>query len=308
MPAIHISRSIDVDATPEKVYEIVSNFHHWRPWSPWLIAEPEAKVSVAEDGKYYEWEGQRTGVGNMTVTDSTAPSRVDYDLEFLKPWKSSAKVSFDCRAKSGGGTTVSWNMDTSLPFYLFWMKNSMIAYLNSDYDRGLAMLKEYVEDGAVSSQLEFLGYGEYPGTAYVGITTATTQADVGPQMNADLTKLAKHQEEGVFSASGAPFSIYHKFDMVKNQVNYTIALPVAEAPASLPAGLKAGSIPATRTYTLRHVGPYKHLGNAWSALVMMQRGKEFKVQRGIHPFEVYGNAPGEVPDEELITDIHFAVK
>ena len=184
----------------------------------------------------------------------------------------------------------------------------MIAYLSSDYDRGLEMLKEYVERGEVTSKLEFQGYGEFPGTAYVGITTSTNQANVGPQMSADLTKLAKLQEDGVFQANGAPFSIYHKFDMVKDQINYTVALPIADAPSNLPAGLKVGNIPATKTYTLRHVGPYKHLGNAWSALVMMQRGKEFKVHRNIHPFEVYGNDPAEVPAEELITDIHFAVK
>jgi effector-binding domain-containing protein/uncharacterized protein YndB with AHSA1/START domain len=308
MPAVNISRSIDVDATPEKVYEIVSDFHHWRPWSPWLIAEPEAQVSIAEDGKYYEWAGKRTGAGNMTVTNSTAPNRVDYDLEFLKPWKSSAKVSFRCQANPGGGTKVTWKMDSSLPFFLFWMKKSMTAYLNSDYDRGLQLLKEYVERGEVTSKLEFQGYGEYPGTAYVGITTSTTQANVGPQMSADLTQLAKIQEEGVFQSNGAPFCIYHKFDMVKDQINYTVALPISEAPSDLPTGFKVGNIPATKTYTLRHVGPYKHLGNAWSALVMMQRGKEFNVKRNIHPFEVYENDPAEVPSEELITDIHFALK
>jgi hypothetical protein len=40
----------------------------------------------------------------------------------------------------------------------------------------------------------------------------------------------------------------------------------------------------------------------------MQRAKEFKQKKGFHPFETYVNMPGEVPDTELITDIHFGIK
>jgi effector-binding domain-containing protein len=40
---------------------------------------------------------------------------------------------------------------------------------------------------------------------------------------------------------------------------------------------------------------------------MMQRNKEFKYRKGIDPFEVYLNMPGEVPNEQLVTEIHFPV-
>ena len=73
-------------------------------------------------------------------------------------------------------------------------------------------------------------------------------------------------------------------------------------------GIKSGEIPATKVHTLRHVGSYVHLGNAWTTLYSMQRNKEFKSAKGIHPFETYVNMPGQVPDKDLITDIHFPVK
>jgi effector-binding domain-containing protein len=40
---------------------------------------------------------------------------------------------------------------------------------------------------------------------------------------------------------------------------------------------------------------------------MMQRGKEFKHRKGIDPFEVYMNMPGQVSEEQLVTEIHFPV-
>jgi len=69
-----------------------------------------------------------------------------------------------------------------------------------------------------------------------------------------------------------------------------------------------GSIPETNVHIVRHVGAYTHLGGAWSAQMNMQRGKEFAMKRGIHPFEWYHNMPGEVEDKDLITDICFAAK
>ena len=40
----------------------------------------------------------------------------------------------------------------------------------------------------------------------------------------------------------------------------------------------------------------------------MQRSKTFKLNKRIDPFETYLNNPGEVPDRELVTEVHFPVK
>ena len=307
MPKTHVSKSIEIQAPPEKVFNTLNNFNHWSPWSPWLICEPEAMVKVAEDAKFYEWEGKRIGSGNMQITAENPHSTIDYDLMFLKPWKSKAKVRFKL-IPEGEHTRATWIMDSSLPFFMFWMKRSMEAFIGMDFDRGLNMLKEYIEDGEVKSELKFVGKGSYPGCNYVGIKRDCTVSEVGKLMSADFDQLKDlaHANEG--SLAGEPFSIYHKWDPVKQRVSYTAGFPVDNLPQNLPAGMITGSIPATETYTLRHIGPYQHLGNAWTTLMMMQRGKEFKPKKGFHPFETYVNSPEEVPASELITDIHFAVK
>lgn len=307
MPKTHISRSQQINAPVEKVFNTINNFSQWQPWSPWLISEPEATVKVDPDNKYYEWEGKRVGSGNMRITNETPHSSIDYDLTFLTPWKSKAKVRFDLEP-SGDGTKATWIMDSSLPFFLFWMKKPMEGFIGMDFDRGLNMLKEYVEDGAVKSKLEFVGTGQYHGCKYVGIKRECSLDDIGRMMSADLEKLAGFTSDDESNIAGVPFSIYHKWDVVKKRVSYTSGIPLKSVPSTMPSGMISGSIPATTTYTLRHVGPYLHLGNAWSTLVSMQRAKEFKPRKGIHPFETYENHPGQVSENELITDIHFAIK
>ncbi len=306
MPKMNIRRSIEINAPREKVYKTLNDFHHWSAWSPWLMAEPEAKVDVREDGKYYKWDGNRVGSGEMTLVGES-PNKIDYDLTFLKPWKSKSQVKF-LLDENNDQTNVTWTMDSSLPFFMFWMKKSMEAFVGFDYERGLNMLKEYIEKGNINSKLDFKGKSEFPGCKYIGISRTTTIPQVGKAMETDFGKIWEFMGDKHNNIGGSPFSIYHKWDMVKKNVEYTSGVPVKEVPSELPNGFISGSMPNGSIYTIRHIGAYQHLGNAWSTLYSMQRNKELKPVKGRHPFESYANNPGEVDEKDLITDINFFVK
>ncbi|MEM7552083.1 MAG: SRPBCC family protein [Bacteroidota bacterium] len=307
MPKMHVKKSIVIDSPVEAIYSKLNDFNHWHPWSPWLIMEPEAKVDVAEDAKYYSWDGKIVGSGNMKVLEEKENQLITYDLSFLKPWKSRADVKFELEP-AGDKTQVSWYMDSSLPWFMFWMKKMMIAFIGMDYQRGLNMLKDYVEDGEVHSKLEFIGLDTYPGCTYVAIKTACSMDEIGTKMSADFDKLWSFMEDKKDIVAGEPFSIYHKWDMVKGKVSYTSGVPVKSVPDNLPDGIISGKIPETKVYKLKHTGANEHLGNAWSTMYNYQRNKVFKKSSKTHPFETYGNAPGEVPDNELITTVHFAAR
>jgi len=302
---MNVERTIRIDAPVEKVYRTVNDFNHWTAWSPWLIMEPNAKVNVSDDAKFYEWDGKQVGSGNMKVTEEKPYASVDYDLTFLKPWKSTAKVRFEMHGH-GDHSHVTWYMDSSLPFFMFWMKKSMEAYVGMDYERGLMLLKDYVEDDQVHSKLEFKGIGNYPGCKYVGIRTQCNSDSLSNNMKNDFDRLWKVVGED--GASNNAFSIYHKWDMVKNIIEYTAGIPVDQVPDDMPSDIITGNIPSTPVHTIRHTGPYSHLGNAWSTQYNYHRGKVFKMNKKIDPFEVYVNNPAEAKANELITDIHFPCK
>ncbi len=306
MPKMNVERSIMIDAPSEKIYAILNNFNEWQAWSPWLITEPEAKVTVSEDAKSYEWEGNRTGSGNMSITNESENSLIDYDLNFVKPWKSKAKVRFRLEPKDGG-TEVAWGMDSSLPFFMFWMTKMMTAFISMDYDRGLRMLKEYVENGFVASKLDFKGESDFPGCDYIGIKSSCAIDQIGEQMMSDFGKLKEYLDANSDIKTGMAFTIYHKWNPAKNRVDYTGAWAVENLPDGVSEEFLTGSIPATKVHTVSHIGAYHHLGNAWSALYAMHRAKEFKPKKGIHPFEVYVSDPQQVEEKELITEINFAV-
>ncbi|MCB0685129.1 MAG: SRPBCC family protein, partial [Saprospiraceae bacterium] len=242
MPKMHVSKSITIDAPTHRVFSIINNFHHWSIWSPWLVAEPESQLHVREDGKFYAWEGKRVGAGEMTIIDENPETTVDYDLTFLKPWKSTAKVRFLIEPVSQK-TKVTWLMDSRLPFFLFWMKKSMEAFVGMDFTRGLNMLKEYIETGKVSSELNFIGQSLYPGSKYFGITTESTISRVGADMQEDFKKIGAFLQDKGIKPAHQLFSMYRKWDMVKDKVIYTAGVPVNEIPADLPSSFISGEIP-----------------------------------------------------------------
>src|SRR5690606_28622253 len=163
--------------------------------------------------------------------------------------KSTSKVWFGLKPE-GDQTRLTWSMEGSLPFFLFWMKKMMTAYIGMDYVRGLTMLKDYVETGSVPTKLEFKGIEDFKGCYYVGIRSACDLDVIQTKMSEDFRRLELWVNENRSLVTAAPFSIYHKWDMVKRKVEYTGAYPVSQAITGLPSGLISGAIPATKVNTI----------------------------------------------------------
>lgn len=307
MPKFSVLRSITIQAPIDNIYKVLNNFNHWGAWSPWLIMEPEAKVQISGDGKSYQWFGKRVGEGKMKVLSEQKNNKIDYSLNFIKPWKSKADVSFILTEKEGA-VEVSWAMHSQLPFFLFWMKKMLIAFLSMDYDRGLTMLKDLLEQGEVPSKLVFKGVSDNPATDYIGIKTQCSLSAIGDCMERDFSQLQEYIQAQPDTPNTQPFSIYHKWDIVRKTVDYTAAFPLTSIPQSVPTGFILDQVPATKIYTIRHIGPYEHIGNAWSTLYNMQQNKELKCHKKFHPFEVYVNDPANTDKNDLITDVSFPIK
>jgi predicted transcriptional regulator YdeE len=306
MPTMNIQKSIFMDAQIDKVHALVSNFHSWSEWSPWLICEPEAQVNVNDKGDFYRWQGNRVGTGEMKILENTK-NRVNYDLTFLKPWKSQANVSF-LLEEQGEGTQVSWTMESKMPFFMFFMKKKMEAFVGMDYERGLRLLKDKAEKGKIESTLSYKGSETFKGGAFLGIKTSTTMDKMGDSMKKAFGQISTVIRSENLEMSGQPFAQYHKFDFVTKQVEYTAGIPLKSMPKELSGDMFTGNFPETEIEVMNHKGRYEHIGNAWSAMVMRVRNKEFKQSKKVHPFEVYHNSPMDTAEQDLLTDVCFPKK
>ncbi len=146
-----VERSTSIEAPPQRIYELVADFHRWTAWSPWEDVDPrlERSYSGAEagTGAVYRWSGNRkAGSGRMEITDATEPSHVAIDLAFEKPWKARNDTAFSI-TPDGTGSRVTWTMSgtKTLATRVMGLVKSMDALLGPDFEKGLARLKAVAE-------------------------------------------------------------------------------------------------------------------------------------------------------------------
>ncbi|MEM8668700.1 MAG: GyrI-like domain-containing protein [Planctomycetota bacterium] len=309
MPAYSVQRSITIDAPAEKIFDAIADFTTWPTWSPWLPIDRAAALDyTGEPGTEhsgYSWSGEVVGQGEMEHLRLDRPHRIEDDLRFLKPMKARSDVSFDLK-EQGGSTNVTWNMDGKLPFFLFWLKPQIETFIAMDYDRGLRMLKEYLETGSVLSELEVVGVESYDEMEVIGKRGSAQMLEVGSAMGEAFGKVGDAIERGQMPGDGEMISVYHANDMKKGRLDFTSGY-VVPASTDTPAGMDQVRLSAGKFLQIRHTGCYQNLGNAWSGAYQYARYKKLKVAKR-PAFEIYRNHPDPTPPAELITDVCIPLK
>ncbi len=305
----NLDRSITINASQKKVAKLIQDFKHWSTWSPWTIAEPGCDITVSgkagSPGHMMSWDGEIIGSGQITLTKATA-TRLEYDLEFIKPFKSTAKSNFVLKSLKKG-TKVTWTMEGNMPFFLFFMIPMMKGWISMDYDRGLKMLRALAEDGKIKAETANNGITELQGFSYVGLQRTVSMEDVGPVMAKDFDRLIKDVVMTHGKSAQNWVSLYPKFDMKNMTMTYIAAVSDEDLKdVDLGSDYVRGTVQPGKALEISHKGSYDFIGNAWAMGMMYTRAKKMK-QSGV-PFEQYWNSPKEVKPEQLESSVYFPVK
>ena len=309
MPVYFVERSITIDAPLEMIKDVLRDFKQSPMWSPWLIMEPDATLTFSDRqgqvGASYAWAGTLVGAGSAELIE-VQDKQIKMDLQFVKPFKNQAKVTY-LLSEDENGTHLTWRLDGKLPFFMFWFTSKMKAYIGMDFTRGLQMLKEYIETGLVSSYVIIEGTEMLPAYRYVGIRNSSSIEDIGEKMNKDFQLLENYLKKQNIAIDGNPFSIYETFDIQNDHTFFLSCLPVSEK-VILQSGIIEGEIIPIEALKTRHVGSYKHLGNAWTTAMQFIRTKKIKVSKRPLGYEFYINNPQDTPQESLITEIYMPLR
>ncbi len=316
MPAYEVERSILISAPETSVRAAVEDFSEWPKWSPWLCMEPDTALEYygtpGEAGHRYGWDGTLVGAGRMEI-QAIESGRIDMDLNFLKPFKANAKVQMVITANSANESQVVWRMQGKMPFFLFFMTDMMKAMIGMDYDRGLKMLKDYVENGTVPSDSKVNGIVDTPAIHYLGVEARCAMKDIGPSMEKTLPEAFRLATKNNLSPAGPPGAIYHKVDFKKQTCHYAAVIPVAslEGLAAIDGSTNdtvTGTLAPGRALKATHTGAYRHLGNTWSTAKAYQRYKKLKCIKNTPCYEFYHSDPADVAEPDLITEIFLPLK
>ena len=146
-----VERSITIKAPPERIFNLIDDFHNFGVWSPWEHLDPAMKRSItgtpSGKGAVYEWSGNaKAGAGRMEILESTPSSRVKMQLDFLKPFRNRNTAEYTLTPQ-GDATKVTWAMYGPSPFISKIMQVfvTMDKMIGGDFDKGLAAMKAAAE-------------------------------------------------------------------------------------------------------------------------------------------------------------------
>ncbi|MFK7821372.1 MAG: GyrI-like domain-containing protein, partial [Planctomycetaceae bacterium] len=191
--------------------------------------------------------------------------------------------------------------------FLFFMKPMMKTMIGMDYDRGLKMLKEWLETGSVSASTEIKGVESVGPIRMAGVTSTCHVNDIAEDMGrsielaeARFLTLKLPAEEGV--------SVYTGFKMSQGLFSYITGFMIPDSAAEQLEGLQVWSLPACKALRVDQTGCYTHLGNGWSAANQHARYKKLK-QAKLGTFEIYRKSPHhtDVPSE-YETEIYLPLR
>ena len=151
--AFRVFRSATIAAPALVVFGHVNDLTKFQQWDPWSKMDPTTRHSYsgpsAGVGAAQSWTGRKTGVGQMTITESRPGELVRMRLEFMKPFAATNTVDFTFRAEAGQ-TVATWSMSgvNHFGFRVMGLFMSMEKICGPQFESGLADLKILAEASA----------------------------------------------------------------------------------------------------------------------------------------------------------------
>ena len=147
----HIERSLAISASPGKMFALLDDFHNWSQWAPDEKGNSAIRRtysgSISGAGAVSDWEGSGSaGKGRMTILESTSPSRIIVQVNWVKPFRA-RNINQFVLSPEGTNTKVTWSMEGPNLYVMKLMSVfvNMDKQMGSHFEAGLANLKTAAE-------------------------------------------------------------------------------------------------------------------------------------------------------------------
>ena len=143
---VHVSRSIEINASQEIIFNQISDLENFKQWNPWAKKDPNIQITIKGQGvgSSYHWKGnKKVREGKLTII-KIQDNQVYLELDF--GFKQNSYSSLIINEKDSR-QSLSWTMDvdmgnnpTSRYTGLFMNK-----FIGNDYEAGLKNVKTICE-------------------------------------------------------------------------------------------------------------------------------------------------------------------
>jgi hypothetical protein len=145
-----IEKEVPVNSPNAIVFEYIKQIKNQRNYSVWVMADPNLKQEFTgidgTIGFVSYWNGNnKAGEGEQEITNIDEGKRVDVEIRFKRPFKSTATTYMAVEAINANSTRVRCEMRGKSSYPMNFMNLFMGNMLGKDMDKSLQNLKQIIE-------------------------------------------------------------------------------------------------------------------------------------------------------------------
>lgn len=310
---LEMERSIEVNASKERVFEHVNSLQDMEKWSPWskmdADAEGQFEGEEGEIGSSYTWSGDTVGMGTQKITEIDAPNKVATRLEFGgdQPFKANAWIELDSLGPRK--TEVVWGFSTD---FSFWDRAAMLFFnledtLGSQYQQGLENLKEMVESNKMEMEQKRFEVKKYTiqNNKYMVQKDTVRFQNMTAQFQETGEAIHKAIENNDLSATGTLVALFYTWDTVNQKTYMAIGIPTTNMEAI--EGFELIELDEQPALKIDHYGGYDESGAAHDYMAFYAEKNNIELESPA--IERYVTDPTVEPDtSKWLTEIIYPVK
>lgn len=149
---IRATKEVVINKPVSEVYNYVKQLKNQDNYSKWGSMDPNMKKTyTGTDGTVgfvSAWVGnKKVGQGEQEIKGMEEGRKIDYELRFIKPFKSIASAKMTTDAVDANSTRVTWGFESNMNYPMNVMKlfMNMEKAIGNDFATGLSNLKNLLE-------------------------------------------------------------------------------------------------------------------------------------------------------------------
>ncbi len=146
------SRNIVINKPAAEVFNYIKYLKNQDNFSKWAGMDPAMKKDYrGTDGTVgfvSSWNGnKKVGQGEQEITGIEEGKQVNFEIRFLRPFKSQARSTMSTEPVDNDSTKVTWGFQSRMPypFNIFRLLMNMDKKIGDDFSTGLNNLKALLE-------------------------------------------------------------------------------------------------------------------------------------------------------------------
>lgn len=148
-----VGKEVVVNKAKAVVFSYLKLLKNQNKFSVWASMDPNMKTKFTgtdgTEGFVSAWESddKRVGKGEQEILKIVEGERLDYEIRFLKPFKSTSWAYITTTAVNDSQTRVHWRFSAKMkyPSNLMLLFMNMEKMIGNDLDKGLQNLKSILE-------------------------------------------------------------------------------------------------------------------------------------------------------------------